>query len=206
VTVLTRTSLSLFAAIGGWRTVAEGVASRALFLVVYLVTDRVGVAALVAVAGVLVFAVVRLRTDRRYWQAGAPLVVVGASAALAGSTGNAVDFYLPVMLLNIVGAAVLLASLLVRWPVVGLVVGAVRGERRRWRRDRVRRRRYQRCTAMLLAKNAVATAVMVPLYLAGQVTPLGLASTLLGAPATGVCLYLCWRILRTPPDPVPETS
>jgi hypothetical protein len=40
--------------------------------------------------------------------------------------------------------------------------------------------------------------VLVPLYLAGQVTPLGISATLLGgAPAAGVCVYLCWRILRT---------
>jgi putative flippase GtrA len=162
----------------------------------------VSTAALVAVGGVLVFAVVRLSTDRRYWQAGTPLVIVGASAALAGSTGMAVDFYLPVVLLNIGGGVILLASMLVGWPVVGVVVGALRGERHTWRRDRVRRRRYHLCTALLLAKNGIATAVLVPLYLAGLVTPLGIASTLLGAPAAGVCLYLCWRMLRTEPEPV----
>ncbi|OLF12544.1 DUF3159 domain-containing protein [Actinophytocola xanthii] len=197
--VLTRTSLSVFAAVGGWRTVAEGVTSRALFLIAYLVTGQVPTAALVAVGGVLVLAVLRLRTDRKYWQAGAALLVVGASAALAVSTGNAVDYYLPVMLLNIAGAAVLLGSMLVGWPVVGLVVATARGERRVWRRDRVRRRRYQLCTALLLAKNVVAAAVLVPLYLAGQVTPLGIASTVLGAPATGGCFYLCWRMLRDHP-------
>ncbi|WP_245191901.1 hypothetical protein [Amycolatopsis azurea] len=40
--MLTRKSLSLFSAVGGWRTVAEGVASRALFLVAYLATARSG--------------------------------------------------------------------------------------------------------------------------------------------------------------------
>jgi hypothetical protein len=37
----------------------------------------------------------------------------------------------------------------------------------------------------------------MPLYLAGTVVPLGIAAMLLGgAPAAGVCVYLCWRILR----------
>ncbi|WP_279629229.1 hypothetical protein [Amycolatopsis thailandensis] len=39
--------------------------------------------------------------------------------------------------------------------------------------------------------------MLVPLYLAEAVVPLGIVATLLGgAPAAGVCVYLCWRILR----------
>jgi hypothetical protein len=48
LSMLTRRSLSLFSAVGGWRTVAEGVVSRALFLVVYLLTGQVLASALVA--------------------------------------------------------------------------------------------------------------------------------------------------------------
>jgi hypothetical protein len=195
--VLTQKSLSLFAAVGGWRTVAEGAASRVLFLIAYLVTDQVSTSALVAVGGVVVFAVARVFTDGQYWQAAVGLVIVGASALLAGSTGHAVDFYLPTVLMQAAGGAVFLVSVLVRWPVIGLAVGAARGERFGWRRDPARRRRYQMCTVVFLAKYGIATTVLVPLYLTGKVTPLGIAATLLGgAPAMGVCIYLCWRILR----------
>ncbi|MGC7095347.1 DUF3159 domain-containing protein [Amycolatopsis lurida] len=194
--LLSQKSLSLFAAVGGWRTVAEGVASRVLFLVAYLVTGQVSTSALVAVGGVVVFAVARVFTDRKYWQAAIGLVIVGASALLAGSTGQAVDFYLPTVLWQAGGGAVFLVSMLVRWPVIGFAVGAARGERLGWRRDPARRRRYQLCTAIFLAKYCIATMVLVPLYLAGQLIPLGIAATLLGgAPALGVCVYLCWRIL-----------
>lgn len=198
--MLTRNSLSLFAAVGGWRTVAEGVASRALFLVAYLLTGRVPTSALIAVGGVLVFTVVRLCTDRKAWQPALGLIVVGASALLAGSTGNAVDFYLTALLMQAGGGVVFLASMLVRWPVIGVVMGTVRGEGRAWRRDRPRRRRYYVCTAVFLAKFAVATAVLLPLYLAEAVIPLGIAATLLGgAPAAGCCVYVCWRVLREDP-------
>ncbi|MEU1879660.1 DUF3159 domain-containing protein [Streptosporangium sp. NPDC020072] len=201
LTMLTRRSLSLFAAVGGWRTLAEAVASRALFLVAYLTSGRVSASALIAVVGVLAFAVARVWTDRKYWQAAGGLLVVGVSALLAGSTGRGVDFYLVGVLTSAVGGAVFLVSVLVRWPVVGLVLGAARDDRFGWRRDRARRRRYQRCTAIFLAKFALGTALMVPLYLAGQVVALGIASTLLTTPATGVCAYLSWRILRAETDP-----
>lgn len=199
--ILTQQSLSLFAAVGGWRTVAEAVAARALFLVAYLLTGEVPTSALIAVGGALGFGVVRLCTDRKVWQPALGLIVVGASALLAGSTGNAVDFYLVAVFWQAGGGAVFLISMLVRWPVIGLVMGTVRGEGRAWRRDRRQRRRYDVCTAIFLAKFAAATAVLLPLYLAGAVIPLGIAATLLGgAPAMGACVYLCWRVLRNDPQ------
>jgi len=101
LTMLTQKSLSLFSAVGGWRTVAEGVASRALFLVAYLLTGQVLTSALITVGGVFVFAVVRLCTARKVWQPAIGLVV---STLLAGSTGNAVDFYLAAIFLQAGGA------------------------------------------------------------------------------------------------------
>ncbi|HVV23302.1 MAG TPA: DUF3159 domain-containing protein [Pseudonocardiaceae bacterium] len=201
VTMLTQRSLSLFAAVGGWRTVAEAVASRAVYLVAYLVTGRVAMSALIAVGAVLVLAVVRVWSDRKYWQAAGGLCVVAVSAALAGSTGRGVDFYLVGVVVSVAGATVFLLSMLVRWPLIGVAVGAARGDRSGWRRDRARRRRYQLCTAVFLAKFAVATAVMVPLYLTGQVIPLGIANTVLALPALTACVYVAWRILRAEAEP-----
>lgn len=199
--VLTRKSLSLFSAVGGWRTVAEGVVARVLFLVAYLLTGQVSTSALIAIGGVFVLAVVRMCTDRKFWQPAVGLVVVGASALLAGSTGRAVDFYLTTVLTQAGAGVVFAVSMLARWPVIGLVMGAVRGERLAWRRDRRQRRRYQVCTAVFLAKFGIATAFLLPLYAAGTVVPLGIAATLLGgAPAAGICVYLCWRILREHPQ------
>jgi hypothetical protein len=207
LSLLTQKSLSLFSAIGGWRTVAEGVVSRALFFVAYLVTGQVSASALIAVGGVVVLAVVRLCTGGKAWQAAIGLVVVGVSALMAASTGHAVDFYLSAVILQAVPGVLFLVSMLVRWPAIGLVMGMVRGERFAWRRDRRQLRRYDACTALFLAKFIIGTAVLVPLYLAGAVVPLGIAATLLGgAPAAGVCLYLCWRILRDDPAPRPAVS
>ncbi|GAA1603876.1 DUF3159 domain-containing protein [Kribbella hippodromi] len=199
---LTRRTWSLFESVGGWRTVAEGIVSRLLFLVAYLVTGEVVAAALVAVGGVAVFAVSRVWTDRKYWQASIGLVIVGGSALFAGTTGNAVDFYLSTVLGHIVVGSVLLVSVLLRWPIVGLVVGAARREGTSWRRDRPLLRSYQLCTGVLIVKYITVIAVMVPLYLTNQVIAIGIASvTVAGSPATALCFYLCWRILhrRTTP-------
>lgn len=133
LSLLTQKSLSLFGAVGGRRTVIEGVVSRVLFLVTYLLTGRVPVAVLVAVGGVLVLAVVRLCTGGKVWQPAIGVIVVGVSALLAGSTGEPVDFYLTVVLLQAGSGVLFLASMLVRWPVIGLVMGTVCARSRRMR-------------------------------------------------------------------------
>jgi hypothetical protein len=193
--IWTQKSLSLFAAVGGWRTVAEAVASKVMFLLAYQITGRVLTSALIALGFTAIFAATRIWTDRKYWSAAIGLVVVGICTLLAGATGHAIDFYLEVVVTEAALAAVFLLSILVRWPIVGLVVGGLRGERLTWRRDKTQRRRYLLCTAIFCIKCGVSTAVLTPLYLAGLVTPLGIAATLLQTPAAGVCIYLSWRIL-----------
>lgn len=195
-TALTNRTLSLFSLLGGWRTVIEGIASRALFAMAYQLTADVLTSALVAVGGVVVLAVIRVCTDRKFWQAAVALVMVGVSALLAGNTGQGEDFYLIGVLTSVAAATILLVSILVRWPVVGIAVGAARGERFAWRRDRGQVRRYQLCTAVFLTKFVLASAAQVPLYLAGEVVALGVVTTLLNPTAIGLCGYVCWRILR----------
>ncbi|MFF0266951.1 DUF3159 domain-containing protein [Kribbella sp. NPDC004536] len=195
--LLTQKSLSVFTAVGGWRTVAESLASRAVFLITYLITERVLVAALVAVGAVCIVAVARVWTDRKYWQAATGLLTVGVSSFMAGSSGQAVNFYLTGVLASVVGGTVFLVSMLVRWPVIGLAVGAARGDRFGWRRDRALRKQYQKCTAVFLSKFVIGAVVMVPLYLTGKVIPLAISNTLLTMPALAACVYFSWRILRT---------
>jgi hypothetical protein len=202
--MLTQKSLSLFAAVGGWRTVAEAVASQTLFMVVYLLTDQVVTAALMAVGGVVVFTIIRVCTERKFWQPTVGLIVVGVSALLAGATGRGVDFYLPDLIAPAVVGTVFLVSMLVRLPVIGVLVEAVRGDRFGWRHDPVRRHRYQVCTAVFVVKFAITLALLVPLYRADQVVALGIASTVLSTPGTGFCAYVCWRILRAASDRGPS--
>ena len=95
----------------------------------------------------------------------------------------------------------MLASMLARRPLVGVAVEAVRtrGRRRGWRHDPTRRRRYQQCSAVFLAKDVLASTVLIPLYLNDALLPLGVTAILLAGPASGgACAYLCWRILRRP--------
>ena len=91
------------------------------------------------------------------WGAGAALVTGGAVAAfrwrrgdrplaallgllgvsmavlVALYTGRAADFFLVQLLSNIASALVWMLSVLVRWPLLGMIVGGLLGQRTSWR-------------------------------------------------------------------------
>ena len=70
-----------------------------------------------------------------------------------------------------------LLSVVARWPVVGFVVGAgdpsMAEDPLAWRRDRGLVRVCQRLTMVLVGLYALRLAVMLPMYLAGEVTAAG---------------------------------
>jgi hypothetical protein len=95
--------------------------------------------------------------------------------------------------------------------VVGFIVAA--GDPRMaddplgWRRDRGLVRVCQRLTMVLVGLYALRVAVMLPMYLAGEVTLLGIAKIVLGWPAYLGAVGLMGLILvrgRTAPAPLAE--
>ncbi|MCP6618314.1 DUF3159 domain-containing protein, partial [Klebsiella pneumoniae] len=65
----------------------------------------------------------------------AGLVVVVLSVAVALTTGQARDYYLWGFITNAGYGLAFLVSILAGWPVVGLILGLVRGEGTAWRAD-----------------------------------------------------------------------
>ena len=102
-------------------------------------------------------------------------------------------------------------SVVARWPIVGFIVAAgdpqLAQDPTAWRRDRGLVAVSQRLTMVLVALYAVRVAIMYPLYLAEQVTLLGVAKIALGWPAYLCALALMGMILvrgKTPlarPEP-----
>ena len=123
------------------------------------------------------------------------------AAFFAMRSGKAEDAFLPGMLLSggyLVGT---LISILVRWPVVGFLVGA--GDPRAaedpfgWRRDSGMVRVCSRLTWVLVALYAVRLSIQVPLYLAAQVEALGIAKIVLGWPLwIGGVAVMGWLLVR----------
>jgi hypothetical protein len=186
----------LSSAVGGARGSFETALPTVAFVVAWIGWHDVKVAVIASGAIVLVLLAVRLATRQtpRYVL---PAVFATAIAAFfALRSGRAEAAFLPGILTSAGYGVASLISVLVRWPIIGFMVGAADPRMAQdppalssltaWRRDRGLLTVCQRLTMVLVVLYAVRVAVMLPLYLAGQVALLGVAKIALGWPA-----YLC---------------
>lgn len=153
-----------------------------------------GVGAAVAVGAVV--AGVRLRRGDRPRSVLIGLLAVCVAALIAVRTGRAENFFLIQVLSNAASALAWTVSIVVRWPLLGVLVGAVLGQRARWRRDPALLRGYGRASWVWTATYLLRLAVFVPLFLSGQVLALVVARVALTWPLVASALALSWVVLR----------
>ena len=192
---------SIMAAFGGRRGLAEVGLPTIVFIAVYTPTLRLDDALWAAVAVAAVLTLVRLARRDKIQHAVSGLLGVAVCAVFARYTGQAKNFYLPGVLLNCGEALLFSVSALVRWPVVGVVIGPITGEMTAWRDVPARHRAFTRATWMLSAMFVLRVLIEVPLYLGNDTTALGAAKVVLGYPLYLFVAFLCWRVIRAAPLP-----
>ena len=167
------------------------------FVAGWLVGGRsIGVGAAVAVGAAIGVSFWRLRRGDKPRAVLIGLLGVCVAALIALRTGRAEDFFLVQLLSNAASALAWAVSIVVRWPLLGLVVGAVLGQRARWRRDPALLRAYSRASWVWVLQYVVRLVVFLPLYLAGQVVALGVARVALTWPLIAGCLAVSWWVIR----------
>ena len=70
-------------------------------------------------------------------------------------TGKAEDFYLPGLWTNAIYGSAYLVSILLRWPVIGLIIGPLLEENFRWRKDPARTKVYIKATWLWVGMFAI---------------------------------------------------
>ncbi|MDJ0357401.1 DUF3159 domain-containing protein [Paenarthrobacter sp. PH39-S1] len=200
--------IDLLKAAGGWRGIAESVCPGLVFVVLFTITGALNVSLIVSLAVAVVFTVARLLKRETLTQALAGLAGVVISVFISRTTGEAKDYYVPGFFTNAAYMAAMLISILVKWPVMGVIFGYVRNEGLRWRQDAGRMRAYRAATWMLIAVMGLRLAVQLPLYLADQVGALGATRLIMGLPLYALGLWLAWLISRpvAAEDPAAEPA
>lgn len=208
-------------AVGGVRGVVEAVLPGLVFVVVFVASSDLAWSLGAAVAAALVAVAARLAQRAPVTQALGGLLGIAVGVLWAWRSGEAQDFYVWGLVTNAAYLVAVLGSILVRWPVVGFVVEALRAgfsaDQARaqaaggaspfagmtaWRRDPELMRRYTLATWFWVGLFAVRLAVKVPLYLSDEVGWLGTAHLVLGVPLWGLVLWLTWAVVRRPhPSP-----
>ncbi|WP_298457012.1 DUF3159 domain-containing protein [uncultured Cellulomonas sp.] len=185
-------------AVGGVRGLVESVAPGMVFVVAYVATSSLTPALVASVAVTLAAVVLRLVQRTPVTQALAGVVGVAIGVFWAWRSGEAQDYFAYGLWTNAAYLVACVVSVLVGWPLVGVVVGLLRGEGTAWRADRTQRRRYALATWVWVAMFGVRLVVQVPLYLGASVGWLGTARLVMGVPLWALTLWVTWLLVRTP--------
>ncbi|KGM14285.1 DUF3159 domain-containing protein [Cellulomonas bogoriensis] len=203
VQVLAGEEFSFAEAIGGVRGLVESAAPAVVFITVFVLWRELTPALVAAAALALVAVVVRLVQRTPATQAFSGVIGIAIAVVWAWNTGEAADFFAWGLWVNVAWGIGATVSVLVGWPVVGVLVSLLRGEDMSWRRDpaaRGLRRRYAWATWLWVGVFGARLAVQVPLYLQGAdaVGWLGTARLLMGVPLFAVGLWLTWLLVASP--------
>ncbi|WP_433528864.1 DUF3159 domain-containing protein [Micromonospora sp. CA-263727] len=188
---------SLADLLGGRRGAVDASVPPVAFAVGWLLAGQSVTAGVVAaLATGTVVAGWRLRRGDRPRSVLVGLLAVCVAALVVVRTGRAEDFFLVQMLANATSALVWAVSIVVRWPLLGVVVGTALGQRGRWRRDPALLRAYGRASWVWTATYVLRVAVFLPLYLGGQVLALTAARVGLTWPLVAAALAISWAVVR----------
>jgi hypothetical protein len=193
---------ALLTAVGGVRGLLESVLPGFAFLVVYAITKELVPSVVIPVVVGLVFVVLRLVQRQSLAMSFAGILGVAVSAGLALITGRPESNFIPGILINAVCLVVLLVTLVVRRPLIGLIVGLLLpadedGSGTDWRADPAKRRVLTVATWLWAGLFALRLVIEVPLWLTAQVELLAGIKLITGVPLYAGLLWVTWLLVRT---------
>ncbi len=200
-------------ALGGRRGMLEAAVPTLAFTVVFLGFHDLRVAVTVSVATAVVLLAIRVvqRSSTQFVLNSLVGIGIGAVFAWRSARGGgsadeqALAYFLPGLLYNAAYAAVMVLSNLVRWPLVGFMVGSVAGDPTQWHRDAQVVRLCRNLTWMLALPCLARVVVQLPLYLSGRaaqdagpmVAALGVSKIAMGWPLQILALAgMAWLLAR----------
>jgi len=214
-------------ALGGRRGMLEAAVPTLIFTLTFLPTRDLRLALTLSIAMSVVLLAVRLMQRSSPQFVLNSLVGIGLGALFAwraargGGDANdqALAYFVPGIIYNAGYAAVMVLSILVRWPLVGFMVGSVSGDPTAWHDDKQVVRLCRNLTWLLAAPCVIRVLVQLPVYLSGRAAAdpgpmigiLGVSKVVMGWPLQVAALAaMAWLLTRnhTPlaQDTEPHTS
>jgi hypothetical protein len=175
---------SLWEVLGGRRGALDASIPPLAFVVGWLAAGQSIVVGAVAALGVSVLlGAFRLFKGGKITTLVVSVAAVGAAALIALQTGRAQDFFLLRLMSNGVSALLWTASIVVRWPLLGVVVGVVLGQKTRWRKDPDLLRAYGRASwVWVLLQYLLRVIIWGLLWWAGEVVALSVVTFVMSWP------------------------
>jgi hypothetical protein len=189
---------SLLASMGGVQGILESVLPGFLFVLFFSFSRNAQLAVVVSAIAGLLFVIARIVARKPLAQAISGLIGIGIAAFLAlreGGSGR--DYFITGFITNLTYLVPLLVSVLVRWPLIGLIAGLLLGEKTAWRKNKSEVRIFTAATLLWVGIFAARLLVQWPLYLANNLEALGTAKLIMGLPLYAAGLWVTWLMLRS---------
>jgi Protein of unknown function (DUF3159) len=194
---------TLLEQMGGVSGIVASSVPVGVFVVVNVVFELQPAIIAALAAGVAV-AAWRLARKQAVQPAVSGLLGVGLAAFIASRTGEARGFYLPGLITSAAFGLAFLVSVLVRWPLAGVVWHGINGDGQGWRRNPALLRAYTYATLLWTLVFASRVVLQGLLYDADEETWLGVARLAMGFPLTGLALlFTIWAVRRAHRAPAP---
>jgi hypothetical protein len=182
---------------GGWQGIIESVIPGFLFVLIFAITKQASLGIIWATAVSAAFILVRLLRRKPVVQALSGLVGIALAAWLALRDGGASrDYFLTGFVTNLAYLVPLGVSVLIRWPLIGVLMGLILREGTSWRKNKYEMRVFSVATLLWVGLFAGRLVVQYPLYLANNLTALGIARLAMGLPLYAGVLWLNWLLVR----------
>ena len=199
----------VWAAMGGWRGIAESVLPSLAFILAFTLwtgdsMQKLIPALIISVGLAVVFTVLRLIARSTPTAAIGGLMAAVVAAALALFTQNASNNFVPGLITNAAYGVALLVSALIGWSLIGLAAGYLMGEGTAWRQSKRKRRVFFWLAIAWAALFFLRLAVQFPVYLtslqpgneSSAVALLGTLKLVMGLPLFAPMVAVTWLTVR----------
>jgi hypothetical protein len=188
---------SLGEVLGGRRGALDASIPPLAFVVGWLAANQsIGIGAASAIVVSALLGTVRLVTGGKVTALVVSVAGVTAAALVALHTGRAQDFFLLRLMSNGASALLWAASIVVRWPLLGVVAGFVMGQKTKWRKDPDLVKAYGRASwVWVLLQYTLRVVVWGLLWWAGEVVALGVVTVVLSWPLVAATIAVSGVVL-----------
>lgn len=189
----------VISALGGTKGIIDSTVPSLVFLIAFNVNHNLRTCLYISVAVAAILAIWRIIRRDTLIHAISGFVGIAFCGWFAWKTGSAKSYYAPSLWKNTGFGLAYLISILIRWPLIGVMLGPILGENFAWRKDPRRARAYSQASCIWFGLFAIRLLIQVPLYKANQLNALGIANVFLGFPLYLVTLWGTWMVIRSVP-------
>lgn len=188
---------SLLATMGGWLGIVESLAPGFIFVVVFALVKNAQASVISAVVLSVAFILLRVIRRNSPIQAIAGLLGIAIAAWLAlRDGGNTRDYFITGFVTNLAYLIPLSISVVIRWPLIGVLMGFLLGEGTSWRKNRFEMRIFTVATFIWVGLFGIRLLIEYPLYLANNLEALAVTKLILGLPLYAAALWTNWLLVR----------